>query len=793
MKRIRVRILSATTILSLLAGVLAAAVHATPAPRAYGLGHPFTLEDLPFGDFRERLESLPEAARGRAMAWLQRFSFTEQDLDFLRLDDGGGVFYADTFTPQAGDDAGTGAAEGGAAEAALTPGVVFELQSRPGSGNVLYLDFDGHLISGTAWSGTDLLAVPYDTDGDPATFSDAELANIAEIWRRIAEDFAPFDINVTTREPAVFGPTTGRILITADTDAWGHAMPSQGAGGVAYVGVWGNSNYSTRYSPALVYYNNLGGGRPDFVSEAASHEAGHNLFLSHDATASSSYYGGHGSGSISWGPIMGTGYYRNVSQWSKGDYPDASNFQDDTAILGSKLAYRADDHGDGFAGATRLIADAAGNLLATTPADDPDNLVADNKGIIETATDVDVFYFDTSGGGISLQLTPAWQARYTRGANLDIRATLYDAYGTLLQSADALDDTDAALAASLAPGRYYVAIEGVGSTQSPYPDYGSLGQYFITGSLPAVNDGAAPVPDPMSWAAVPQATGRASISMTATTAFDASGVVEYRFECLSAANGCTPSPWQADSAYTATGLQPGTSYEFRVLARDAFLNQTAASTTAAATTHDNLAPTAAGDSASTDADTSVDIDVLANDSDPEGDALHISSVTQGFNGTVSHDGVSLRYTPAAGFVGSDSFSYRIDDGFGASSSASVSVTVIAANRAPLAIDDNVGINPGDTVVIPVLDNDSDPDGDTLVISAVTGASKGTVSWAPGERFITYAHNSRRKGDDNFSYSVSDGRGGMATATVSITPGGGGGDSGSGSTGGGKGGGKGKTR
>ncbi|HYQ72951.1 MAG TPA: Ig-like domain-containing protein, partial [Gammaproteobacteria bacterium] len=707
----KTRCMLAAATLSLGLAAQSVAVPAVPAPRAYGLGYPFTLQDLPFGDFRARLESLPAPAQQRAMAWLHRFEFTEQDLAFLQVDASGAVFYSDTFTPDAVDSHEAGGTEPGTAAAGLTAAEVFSLQSRPGSGNTLYLDFDGHLLSGTAWSSTDLLAVPYDTDGDPAGFSEAELANIAEIWRRIAEDFAPFDVNITTLEPATFGPTTGRILITADTDTWGNAMPSQGAGGVAYVNVWGRSDYSSRYSPALVYFNNLGGGRADFVSEAASHEAGHNLSLSHDATAGSSYYGGHGSGNISWGPIMGTGYYRNVSQWSNGDYSGASNLQDDIAILDGKLAYRTDDHADGLAGATRIVADTAGNIAATTPADDPDNLTPDNKGIIGMAIDQDMFYFDTGGGAIDLQITPAWQSRYTRGANLDIRASLYDANATLLQSSDPLDDTDARLVTSLPAGRYYLAVEGIGNADSPYSDYGSLGQYFITGTLPAVNDGSAPAPDPMSWTLAPQANGRNSIAMTATTANDASGVVEYRFECISGPAGCTAGAWQSGASYTAGGLLPGSTYEFQVRARDAFLNTTAPSATAAATTTANLAPSAVDDSASTDMDQPLTLDVLGNDSDPEGDALSIIGVMQGFNGSVSHTAGSLSYTPDPGFVGSDSFTYTIDDGFSGSASGNVSITVTAANSAPVANADSVSINAGDSITISVLANDSDPDGD----------------------------------------------------------------------------------
>lgn len=778
-----------TLIPCLLAALISAPLHARQ-PAAYGLGHPFELEQLPFGTLRDRLESLPEPAGKRAMAWLHRFSFTDQDLPFLRVDNQGGVFYADN--PENTDTVDTSPMPPVAPASAMGAAEAFSLHSRPGATNTLYLDFDGHLISGTAWSSTDLEARPYDIDGDPTGFSQTEIDNIAEIWRRIAEDFAPFDIDVTTESPVTFGPSVGRVLITEDTDAGGQPMPSQGAGGVAYVNVWGRSDFSSRYSPALVYFNNLGGGRADYVTEAASHEAGHNLGLSHDATSTSSYYGGHGSGAVSWGPIMGTGYNRNVSQWSKGEYADASNQQDDLSILDSKLGMRGDDHADTLATASRLVFDATGNVTASTPADDPQNMQADNKGVIESAVDLDVFYFDTPGGNLGLAISPAWQARYTRGANLDIHAALYDVNGSLLQESDNLSDTDSSLSASLPAGRYYVAVQGVGNSQSPYTAYGSIGQYFISGSIPAIDDNTAPVPDPMAWLLPPGATGRDTISMSATVATDDSGTVEYYFDCVSGPAGCTASGWQSASSFTASGLQPGASYSWRVFARDAYLNETAGSVEAAAVTLDNQPPVAADDSASTEQDSSVTISVLANDTDPEQDALAVISYSQGSNGSVSGSSGSLVYTPDPGFTGTDSISYTIGDGFGATAMASVSITVTAINQSPVATPDSISISPGDTVIIDVLANDSDPEGELLVITAVTGANKGSVSWQPGDSTISYSHNPRRKGSDSFSYTVSDGQGGSATTTVSISLGDSGGET-DGGGGGTRGGGKGKKK
>ena len=197
----------------------------------------------------------------------------------------------------------------------------FTLHSRPGAWGTVYLDFNGHTLTKTAWNtsaGVDpLVARPFDLDGSPATFSTAESAAIAEIWHRVTEDYAPFDIDVTTEEPTAFGPTVGRVLITSSTDANGKAMPSSTAGGVAYMDVWGMSDYASYYSPALIYFNNLANSTTN-IAEACAHELGHNLGLSHDGTATVTYYAGHGSDYTSWAPIMGNSYSKNVLAMEQG-------------------------------------------------------------------------------------------------------------------------------------------------------------------------------------------------------------------------------------------------------------------------------------------------------------------------------------------------------------------------------------------------------------------------------------------------------------------------------------------
>jgi hypothetical protein len=234
----------------------------------------------------------------------------------------------------------------------------FLLHSKRGSARTIYLDFDGHTISGTRWNddfngGRDIIAPPWDIDGNPAAFGAIEQASIQEVWFRVAEDYAAFDVDVTTEFPGedamlrtnlsdqIFGT---RALISPIA---AQIVP---AGGVAYLGVFNEvGNY---HKPALVFPENLGND-PKNIAEATSHEVGHNLDLSHDGTTvGQAYYDGQGN----WAPIMGVGYYKPIVQWSKGEYANANNLEDDLAVITSTgLDYRTNDFGSsiGTAASTR--------------------------------------------------------------------------------------------------------------------------------------------------------------------------------------------------------------------------------------------------------------------------------------------------------------------------------------------------------------------------------------------------------------------------------------------------------
>lgn len=474
-------------------------VSARPPVREFMPGGWQRLEELPPGRFRNRLEALPPAARERAGQWLRSFHFTAQDLASLAADREGGIFYACRFEvpPPAADAASeseTALPATAAPEAAALPVTPFPaslvFHSRPGAPNVLYLNFAGETVTNTLWN-TELgrsaiPARPFGVDGDDTTFSDAEQAIIRQVWLRVAEDYAPFNVDVTTERPATFTSRTGMALITRHLDANGQPNPASDAGGIAYVNVFGTTLYA-RYRPAWIYHDNLGN-TESLIAEAASHELGHNLGLSHDGkTDGTEYYSGHGSGDLSWGPIMGAPYNRNVTQWSRGEYFQANNTQDDLAILAGKLTWRTDDHGNTPATATPVVLNGRTNIVSTTPATDPANANPANKGVLERTDDADWFSLVTGAGPIRLEVNPWLMASGPRGGNLDLLLELYDSRGTLLLTNNPPSTTPAVIATNLPAGLYYLAVRNTGagaplaSPPSGFTVYGTVGQFFLSG------------------------------------------------------------------------------------------------------------------------------------------------------------------------------------------------------------------------------------------------------------------------------------------------------------------------
>ena len=181
----------------------------------------------------------------------------------------------------------------------------------------------------------------------------------------------------------------------------------------------------------------------------------------------------------------------------------------------------------------------------------------------------------------------------------------------------------------------------------------------------------------------------------------------------------------------------------------------------------NDAPVAVDDTAETGEDTIVEIPVLANDSDLEGDALSIDSVSDAANGTVNIDGSTIFYSPDTGFSGADSFTYTVSDGNGGTDTATVTVTVTEVpNEAPVATDDAFTTDEDAALSDSVAGNDSDTDGDALTFSVDTQVSNGELVFNADGSFA-YFPNGDFNGGDSFTYTVSDGEF-FATATATIT-------------------------
>jgi outer membrane protein OmpA-like peptidoglycan-associated protein len=179
----------------------------------------------------------------------------------------------------------------------------------------------------------------------------------------------------------------------------------------------------------------------------------------------------------------------------------------------------------------------------------------------------------------------------------------------------------------------------------------------------------------------------------------------------------------------------------------------------------NRPPVAESDTAVATQGSPVTISVLANDSDPDGNSLTIVSVGAAAHGSVTIAGNAVVYTPVAGYMGSDSFRYTINDGAGGTASANVSVNVQRSNQAPIAANDAFTVSgSGSSSPLNVLANDSDSDGDPLTIVSFTQPSTGSIS-LNSDRFVFVGVGPFAR--TTFTYTISDAHGGTSTATVTL--------------------------
>jgi putative nucleotidyltransferase with HDIG domain len=152
--------------------------------------------------------------------------------------------------------------------------------------------------------------------------------------------------------------------------------------------------------------------------------------------------------------------------------------------------------------------------------------------------------------------------------------------------------------------------------------------------------------------------------------------------------------------------------------------------------------------------------------DTDGPGLTCSVVVAPSNGvaTVNSDCSGGAYRPNAGYSGPDGFIYQVTDG-SASATAAVGVTVVAVNAAPIVNPDSALANGGATVTIPVLSNDTDPDGDPLVVTGVGTPSAGSAT--TNGTSISFTAPSGLSGVVTFGYTACDPGGLCASTTVTV--------------------------
>lgn len=352
------------------------------------------------------------------------------------------------------------------------------LDSAPGAHATLFLDFTGSFesnwwqtVGGKIKSYDNVVTPAYDTDGNPATFSASEQQEIRDIWAAVAEDFAPFAINVTTHYYGSFGNNEAlKVAIGGEDDDWLDRPDSEPTGTSER-----GSFYNSARNTVFVFEDNLQSGFSTDrwkIATTVSHEAGHAFGLRHSSKwgADGKLVNEYNPGTDVWTPIMGANASVDRTTWSLGTSElGPKSMQDDMKILaGSQngFGYRLDDHGGWLDTATPLAAPITA-FQATT-----------GKGVITKTTDTDMFSFTTNGGSVEIKVngaagTAAWYQH--RMNNLIPKVQLFNAAGRQVGygAATTTLGSAAVINANLAAGTYYASVSSLG-------DYGNVGQYTIS-------------------------------------------------------------------------------------------------------------------------------------------------------------------------------------------------------------------------------------------------------------------------------------------------------------------------
>ena len=399
----------------------------------------------------------------------------------------------------------------------------FTLHSRPSASRKIYLDFNGHTTTGTPWNTlpppngfnrATFTTPAFSIDADTANFSVAEHASIQAAWRIIAEDFAAYDVDVTTEDPGLDG------LKRASTTDLNYGMrvvfgPDQnatGAGGQGYVGSFSWLRAAGDTDVPCFVYAPVGAGAK-FMGECGSHEVGHTVGLLHDGTSTAGYFEGHGTGAGSWAPIMGTGYDKDVVQWSKGDYSDANNKQDDLTIISTYIPLVVDEFGDTTVAATAVT-----------------GLSAEVGGVIATAADVDTIKINAGRGNLVITPKVALSSPNLR-LQIKVLNSAGTAIGTYTGDGTVGNMAPAPITLNLpSEGFYYIQLEGIANgtgVSDGYSEYASTGYYSFNatwqplGNKPPVADATLSATTSYNYQTQPTAM----VNFNGTLSTDPDGVV----------------------------------------------------------------------------------------------------------------------------------------------------------------------------------------------------------------------------------------------------------------------------
>jgi hypothetical protein len=340
------------------------------------------------------------------------------------------------------------------------------LSSYPTASATIFIDFDGQTV-----------VSPYWNSGNPIYCQPAALTTVqmTRVFNQVSEDFRPFNINITTDSAVYFAAPLNRrmrIIVTPTSSWYGSA------GGVAYVGsfTWGLE------VPGFVF-STLLNNNSKMVSEAVSHETGHTLGLYHQSEYNSScgfvreYFAGNGGSNeqISWAPIMGNSYSRNLTLWHNGPSSFGCNsLQNDLSIIGGPsngFGFRTDDVGNTIASAATTIFNS--NNFAI-------------NGFVNNTSDVDMFKVTLSQPGhLELNAIPYNISSNFASANIDMEVSLVNSNGDIIRTYNPSTEVLASVDSNLLAGDYYLQVRNVSNVYTT--NYGMLGNYSMTGSFTAAS------------------------------------------------------------------------------------------------------------------------------------------------------------------------------------------------------------------------------------------------------------------------------------------------------------------